>query len=73
MSHIPLFLKQINELTFASDSRSQLIGIELTALRDDTTEHQNDLKSRISDLETCLESAREDQERARVASDIDNK
>ena len=63
----------MKELQFSSDSKSQLMGIELTALRDDATEHQKELKRRISDLEICLHDSREDQQRARVSSDFDTK
>ena len=49
------------------------MGIEITSLRDDAAEHQKELRSRISDLEMFLLDSREDQERAKVASDFDTK
>jgi hypothetical protein len=55
----------------ASAVRIQQLELELSSLREATSALQSDLHSRISDLESSLQVAREDQYRAKATSDGD--
>ena len=66
---LPFPLPQVGDI--ASAVRIQQLELELSSLREATSALQSDLHSRISDLESSLQVAREDQYRAKASSDGD--